>query len=54
MTELTEEQKIEIFMRSLPDQECVSVTKERLIEVLQSANVDEFGVQFITYELGFK
>ena len=54
MTQLTEQEQIDIFMRSLPEQEYISVTKEQLIQVLQSANVDEFGIQFIAYELGFK
>ena len=54
MAELTEQEKIDIFMRSLPEQEFVSVTKEQLVSALQSANVDEFAIQFITYELGFK
>ena len=54
MAELTEQEKIEIFMRSLPDPNTVTVTRQELISVLQSASLDEFAIQFITYELGFK
>ena len=54
MTELTDQEKIDIFMRSLPDLNTVTVTRQELVSVLQSANLDEFSIQFITYELGFK